>query len=101
MDGARVGCYIRYPMDAVVWAAIGIMAAALFGSLFYLGGRIDALGGRMDARFGSLDARFDNLEARFDSLSARLGARFDAVGSVGCPHPAPRGLALTFPAPVS
>jgi hypothetical protein len=59
-------------MDPVAWTAIGIMAAAVFGSLFYLGGRIDALGARMDSRFDAVDARFANLDARFDAISDRL-----------------------------
>jgi hypothetical protein len=43
-------------MTAVAWSAIGLLAAPLLGSLYYLGSRIDALGahldGRIDTRLG-------------------------------------------------
>ena len=41
-------------MEGVAWTAIGLLAATLLGSLFYLGGRIDALGARLDARIERL-----------------------------------------------
>jgi hypothetical protein len=59
-------------MTAVAWTAIGLLAATIFGSLYYLGGKIDSLGAR-------LDARIDTLEGRIDSLGARLDARLDAL----------------------
>jgi hypothetical protein len=66
---------------AATWSAIGLVAAFAFGSLFYLGHRIDALAARMDARFDAHDARFDGLQARmdarFDAMMARLDAHLD------------------------
>jgi len=48
-------------MTAVAWTAIGLLAAALFGNLCYLGGRIDALSARIDTMGARLDARIDAL----------------------------------------
>jgi hypothetical protein len=62
-------------MAVVAWAAIALLAATLFGSLFYLGNRIDALGARIDSFEARLDSRIDRLEARL----AALDARFDVV----------------------
>jgi hypothetical protein len=79
-------------MDAAVWTAIGLVAATSLGTLFYLGGRIDALAARMDARFDSMlnvmeqrfahvDGRFDALEARLDGLNTRLDTHLDRHAS--------------------
>jgi hypothetical protein len=57
-------------MVEVAWSAIGLLAATLFGSLYWLGSRIDAL----ESKLGS---RIDNLSARIDSLDSKLGARID------------------------
>jgi hypothetical protein len=62
-------------MTEVAWTAIGLLAATLFGMLFFIGARIDGLGGRID----SLGARIDSLGARIDSLGARIDARIDAL----------------------
>lgn len=46
-------------MVQVAWAAIGLLAVALFGMFgmfFYLGARIDGLADRLDARIDSLAA---------------------------------------------
>jgi hypothetical protein len=51
-------------MTAVAWTAIGLLAAALFGNLCYLGGRIDTMGARLDARLAALIARIDALTAK-------------------------------------
>jgi hypothetical protein len=63
-------------MIAVAWTAIGLLAATLLGTLYYLGARIDALGTRLDARIDALgarlDGRIDGLSARIDGLSARI-----------------------------
>ena len=59
-------------MTAVAWTAIGLLAATLFGSLYYLGSKIDSLGAR-------LDSRIDGLEGRTDSLAASLDSRLDAL----------------------
>jgi hypothetical protein len=70
-------------MTAVAWTAIGLLAATIFGTLYYLGGKIDALGARLDSRIdgleGRLDSRIDSLEGRIDSLAARVDARLDAL----------------------
>ena len=54
-------------MDAAIWTALGLLAATSFGSLFYLGSRIDGLGNRVDALGARLDARLDAIEARIDA----------------------------------
>ena len=68
-------------MDAAVWTAIAIVAGMSFGTLVYLGSRIDALAARLDARmdsgFARVDTRFDAMEARFDELAARLDAHLE------------------------
>jgi hypothetical protein len=51
-------------MTAVAWTAIGLLAAALFGNLYYLGARIDALSARIDAMGARLDSRIDALTAK-------------------------------------
>lgn len=82
------GCYARDEMEAAVWTALAILAAMSFGTLFYLGARIDGLGARLDARIDSLaermdtgfarvDSRFDQIDQRFDALAARLDAHLD------------------------
>jgi hypothetical protein len=48
-------------MVAVAWTAIGLLAATLLGSLYWLGSRIDALGGRLDGRIDALSSRIDAL----------------------------------------
>ena len=62
---------------AVAWTAIGLLAATLFGSLFYLGERIDALGAKIDSRIDGLSARIDGLSARTDGLGGRIDAHLD------------------------
>ena len=57
-------------MTALAWTAIGLLAATLFGNLYYLGSKIDSLG-----------SCIDRLETRFDSLAARLDTRLDALAS--------------------
>ncbi|HJR18699.1 MAG TPA: hypothetical protein VJ922_03180 [Actinomycetota bacterium] len=65
-------------MEEIAWTAIGLLAATLFGSFFYLGARIDNLGSRLDAR---IDAVSSDLGGRVDGLGARLDARLDGVVS--------------------
>jgi hypothetical protein len=68
------------PMAGVAWTTIGLLAATLFGTLYWLGGRMDMLGSRIDALGARLDSRIDSLSARIDSLSARIdpmSARLD------------------------
>ncbi len=62
-------------MEAQAWTAIGLLAATLVGSPFYLGNRIDSMGARID----SMGARFDPLGARIDSLGVRLDSRIDGL----------------------
>ena len=68
-------------MEAQAWTAIGLLAATLLGTLFYVSNRIDSLGakvdGRMDSLGAKLDGRMDGLTDRLDSLGARLDARID------------------------
>ncbi len=58
-------------MEQVAWTAIGLLAATLFGTLFYLGGKIDAINGSVDS-----------LGARIDALSARLDSRIDGLSTL-------------------
>ena len=62
-------------MVAVAWAAIGLLAATLFGSFHSLGARIDALGARMDARFDAITARLDLMNVRLDEHIHGRGPR--------------------------
>lgn len=73
------GATLASEMDAAVWAALAILAAMSFGTLFYLGARIDSLAARTDGRFDRMDARFDHVDARFDTLIGRMDSRFDAL----------------------
>jgi hypothetical protein len=70
-------------MVAVAWAAIGLLAATLVSSLFYLGSKIDGLGSSLSGRIDSLDdrlsGRLDALSSRIDTLDARLSGRLDAL----------------------
>ena len=72
-------------MEAVAWSAVGLLAASMFGSLYYLGSRIDALGGRLDGRIDALSGRIDSLESslsgRIDALSARMDTHLDRHAS--------------------
>jgi hypothetical protein len=68
-------------VTAVVWTAIGLLAASILGTLFYLGARIDALAGRMDSGFDAVEARFDALVGRMDSRFDAVDARLDAVNA--------------------
>lgn len=63
-------------MEQVAWSAIGLLAASLFGSLHWLGSRIDGLSGRIDALATRLDARFDALSNRMDAhLERHVGGQ--------------------------
>lgn len=82
-------------MDEVVWTLIGLLAASVFGNMYWLGAKIDRLGARLDgridtclsliaaqtaridaqtARIDTQTARIDVLSGRLDELSARFGA---------------------------
>lgn len=62
----------------VAWAALGLLAAALFGEHFYIGSRFDRTDSKIDSKFDALTARIDTTNARIDALSADLGGRLDA-----------------------
>jgi cell division protein FtsB len=51
---------------------MGLLAASLFGMLFYLGSKIDGLAARLDARIDAQTARIDALNARMDTLTAQV-----------------------------
>jgi hypothetical protein len=59
---------------AVAWTAIGLLAATLFGTLYYLGSKIDTLGARLDGRIDALGARLDT---RMDALTSMLQAHIE------------------------
>ena len=61
------GVTLANEMEAIVWTAIGLLAATSFGTLYYLGSRIDALAARLDARMDSGIARMDSGFARIDT----------------------------------
>ncbi|MGH2806276.1 MAG: hypothetical protein ACRDKT_03275 [Actinomycetota bacterium] len=58
----------------VAWTALALMAATLFGVLFYLGSKIDNINNRID----NLNA---TLSARIDALSAQLAAHLEKHAS--------------------
>jgi hypothetical protein len=64
-------------MDAAIWTAIGLLAATSFGSLFYLGSRIDGLGSRIDGLGNRIDALGARLDARLDAIEARIDAHLE------------------------
>ena len=72
-------------MQAVAWATLGVLAAAVFGMFAALVSMNGSLSGRIDALGSTLSARIDALETsvngRIDALDARLGARIDALGA--------------------
>lgn len=63
-------------MGAAAWTAIAALAGALFGSIFWLGSRIDgpagSLGACIDALSGSSGGRIDALDSRVDAQNARI-----------------------------
>ena len=72
-------------MDAAAWTAIAILAATSFGTLFYLGARIDALGARSDGL--ALEQHVDPVR---DPVAAHRPRALRAC--VGCtPREAPPG----------
>jgi hypothetical protein len=62
-------------MEAQAWTAIGLLAATLLGSLFYLGNRIDSLGTRLDSRIDGLSGRIDGLTVRVEEQGRHLGSQ--------------------------
>ena len=82
---SRASATLAFEMEAAVWTAIAIVAGMSFGTLVYLGSRIDSLASRLDARidsgFARVDTRFDAMEARFDALASRLDAHLEQQAS--------------------
>ena len=72
------GATVAFEMVALAWAAIGLLAATLVSSLFYLGSKIDGLESSLGARIDGLDS---SLNARIDALDARLSGRLDALSA--------------------
>ena len=67
-------------MVQVAWAAIGLLAVAvfgMFGAFFYLGAKIDGVNGRVDSLSARIDALGERLDARIDSLAALLQAHIE------------------------
>jgi hypothetical protein len=68
-------------MEAVTWAALGILAAGQLGTLFYLGAKLDGLGGTLGSRIDSLatrlDARIDAQTSRIDQVSAQMAQHLE------------------------
>jgi hypothetical protein len=54
-------------MVQVAWTVIGLLAATLFGTLFFLGGKIDSINGRIDALAARLDGRLDALSSQLQA----------------------------------
>lgn len=68
-------------MTAVAWTAIGLLAATLFGTLFYLGQRLDGLAARIETQGAQLNERLDGLAARIDGQGGQLNDRIDALAA--------------------
>lgn len=51
----------------VAWTAIALLAGTLFGTLFYLGSKIDSINSRIDALAARLDSRIDSLASQLQS----------------------------------
>lgn len=64
-------------METQIWTLIGLLAAALFGSFYYLGSRIDTLGSRID----SLNSRVDGLSARVETQGTEVSRSVYALAS--------------------
>ena len=61
-------------MEQVAWTAIGLLAATLISTLFYLGSKIDHLGSSLNARIDALGARLDSM---IDGLAVQLHAHIE------------------------
>lgn len=62
--------------EVQVWTTIGLLAATLFGVLFYLGSKIDSINTRID----QTNDRINQTNDRITSLSDSLNARIDGLG---------------------
>jgi hypothetical protein len=62
-------------MEAVAWTAIVLLAGTLFGTLFYVGARIDAQSGRIDAQ----STRIDELSNRTAENTAHTAANTASI----------------------
>lgn len=61
-------------MEQVAWTLIALLAGTLFGTLIYLGNKIDAMNSSINARIDALGARLDS---RIDALSSQLQAHVE------------------------
>ena len=64
-------------MVQVAWAALGLLAVAVFGMFgvfFYLGAKVDGVNASLGTRIDSLTSRLD---ARIDALSGKLQAHIE------------------------
>ena len=62
-------------MIQVAWAALGLLAVAMFGMFgvfFYLGNRLDSVGARLDSRIDGLSGRVDTLTARVEDQGRQV-----------------------------
>lgn len=67
-------------MEAQTWAAISLLGAALLGTLFWMGTRLDGIGARVDQQAGRIDeqaARIDVMGERIVTLSEHVDSRSD------------------------
>ena len=60
----------------VAWATLGVLAATLVASFFYLGNKIDALGAELR---GAISAQGADLRGAIAAQGVDLGARIDAL----------------------
>jgi hypothetical protein len=51
----------------VAWTAIALLAGILFGTLFYLGNKIESINSRIDALAARLDSRIDALSGQLQA----------------------------------
>ncbi len=76
-------------MLAVTWTALAILATSLFGSLFYLGNRIDLLGAELRQEIGGLRQEMraeigglrQEMRAEIGGLRQEMNGRFAEVNA--------------------
>lgn len=69
------GATVFLDMVGVAWAAIGLLAATLLGTLYWLGSRIDAQAARIDEltrQVAQQGAQIAILTERVEALTARV-----------------------------
>ncbi len=70
-------------MEQIVWTAIGLLAATLFGNFWYLGTKIDSVNNRSHNLAARLDGRIDALASQLQVHLERHASSPDLAG-----HPA-------------